>query len=166
MRSRHLIAAAALVASAALAGVAAADTATTTFTVSATVAQSCSVSATNLSFGAYAANGSAVNGTSTITTNCTVGTPFAISLDAGTGGGDLTTRQLAGSGTNRLNYNLYTDSARTAVWGDATGSSETVEGTGAGLATPIANTVYGRIPAGQDVAPDTYSSTITVTVTY
>jgi spore coat protein U-like protein len=72
---------------------------------------------------------------------------------------------------NLLNYNLYTTSGDTTVWGDGTGSTLTVAGTGAGMGTPqaVAQTVYGQIPdnaANQAVSPDTFADTITATVTY
>ena len=56
--------------------------ATNTFQVTATVTDSCLVSATNLNFGAY--DPAAVkDGTSTITVTCTAKTPYTIGLNAG-----------------------------------------------------------------------------------
>jgi spore coat protein U-like protein len=75
------------------------------------------------------------------------------------------TRTIANGG-NTLNYNLYRDSARSQVWGDGSGSTFTVTGTGSGLLTASTLTVYGDIAAAQDKPPGTYTSTITVTVTY
>lgn len=62
-----------------------------------------------------------------------------------------------------LNYLLYSDAARTLGWGcsDVT----TVAGTGNGLSFDNF-TVYGRIPAGAVTVADTYSDTVTVTVTF
>ena len=77
---------------------------------------------------------------------------------------------MAGTGgnTDKLGYNLYTATARTTVWGDGTSSTGTVTGTGTGLGGPqgITKTIYGRVPFGQDKAPDTYSDTITLTVEF
>ena len=63
----------------------------------------------------------------------------------------------------RLNYFLYSDSARTVNWGNTVGT-DTIHLTAG--AAPIVSTVYGRVPAGQFVAPDAYLDTINVTVTY
>jgi len=75
------------------------------------------------------------------------------------------------SGTNTLSYNLYFDAAFTQIRGDGTGGSQV--GGGTLTLTPSsrtqsvpASTIYGRIPAGQDVAAGNYSDTIIVTVTY
>lgn len=139
---------------------------TTTFVVSASIVAACDVTATNLSFGAYnAAAGSPLDGSSTINVYCTTGTGYTVALDIGTGGGTFATRTISGGG-NTLNYNLYTSPARTTVWGDGTASTSTVPGTGVGLLTANPHTVYGRIAAAQDQPPASYSSTITVTVTF
>lgn len=141
-------------------------TATTTFNVTATVSSSCSATATDLAFGAYnVASSTPLDGTSTINVSCTTGTTYTVALNVGTGGGSFTARRMA-SGGNTLDYNLYTTVGRSTVWGDGTGSTATVAGTGSGLLTPNAATVYGRIPINQDVAAGSYASVITVTVNY
>ena len=143
-----------------------ATTATNTFTVQAVINAACNVSATTLNFGTYdPTSGSALNGTSTVSVYCTSGTPYATSLNVGTGGGSFVTRTIA-SGGNTLNYNLYRDSARSQVWGDGSGTTYTVAGTGSGLLTANSLTVYGDVASGQDKPPGTYTSIITVTVTY
>jgi spore coat protein U-like protein len=143
-----------------------AATATNTFTVQATINAACNVSATNLNFGTYSpTSGAALTGASTVSVYCTSGTPYTTSLNVGTGGGTFTARTLA-SGGGTLNYNLYRDSGYSQVWGDGSGSTFTVPGTGNGLLTANAITVYGQVPIAQDGPPGTYTSTITVTVTY
>jgi spore coat protein U-like protein len=67
------------------------------------------------------------------------------------------------SGANQLNYNLYTDSAWTIVWGDGSGISS-IQSV-AGNSTTTLN-VYGQIPAGQDAAVGNYTDTIIATVTF
>jgi spore coat protein U-like protein len=143
-----------------------AGTATTTFPVSAVISSACSVTASALSFGAYnPTSGSPLDGTSAISVYCTVGSAYTVALDIGTGGGGYTARAIA-NGANVLDYNLYTSSARTTVWGDGTGATSAVAGSGAGLLTPSTQTVYGRIAALQDKPAGTYTSTITVTVNF
>jgi spore coat protein U-like protein len=64
------------------------------------------------------------------------------------------------SGTQALPYNVYLDPARTVIWGDGTGGTSV-------FAPPKGNaqtTIYGRIPAGQDVVPGMYTDDLVVTV--
>jgi spore coat protein U-like protein len=145
---------------------AAAGTATNTFIVQATINSACSVSATTLNFGAYSpTSATALTGASTISVYCTNGSPYTTALNVGSGGGTFAARWLA-NGASDLTYNLYRDAAYSQVWGDGTASTYTVAGTGAGLLTANTITVYGQIPIAQDMPVGTYSSTITVTVSY
>jgi spore coat protein U-like protein len=166
VRARRVAAVAAAVAALATTSGAGAATATGTFTVTATIASACLVTATPLNFGTYSPSGAtAVTSTSTISVNCTGGTPYTTALNVGSGGGAFTGRTLL-SGINTLTYNLYKDAAFTQVWGDGTGSTFTVAGTGSGLLTPNTITVYGSIPISQDKPVGVYTSLITVTVSY
>ena len=143
-----------------------AATDTTTFTVSATIVQDCNLSATNLAFGNYdAAGGSPLDATSPIDVYCSNGTPYSLALNVGSGGGTFASRTMSGGGGN-LGFNLYTSAAHTVVWGDGTGATAAIDGTGVGLLTAATHTVYGRVASGQDLAPGAYASTITVTVTF
>lgn len=154
-----------VVALAASAG-AGAGTATGTFTVQAAINAACNVSATTLSFGTYnPASATALTGNSTISVYCTSGSAYTASLNVGSGGGTFATRTLA-SGGNTLNYNLFKDTGYSQIWGDGSASTYTVSGTGSGLLTANTITVYGQIPISQDEPVGTYTSTITVTVSY
>jgi spore coat protein U-like protein len=159
------------------AGGASAATTSTSFTVSANVLKTCSVSATNLAFGNYTPGGGGLASTSTVSVLCTNGTAFTAALNGGsTTGGTVAQRLMAESGgSGTLQYNLYTTVAHTIVWGDGTGTSVAETGTGAGMAVADAQslTVFGQLPdnATNQAAPVTgattaYSDTITVTVTY
>lgn len=67
------------------------------------------------------------------------------------------------SGTDLLNYNLYTSATYTDIWGDGTSGTVTVWGKFL-KNKPENMTVYGRIPSGQDVRAGTYTDTLTVTL--
>ena len=142
-----------------------AATATTTFKVTATVASSCKVTATDLDFGAYDPLAAALDGTSTITATCTAQTPYTIGLDAGSNTGGTTTRRMKGddTATTLLSYELYSDTTRSAIWG-APGGATVAQSALTGGA--LNYTVYGRIPASQYVPAANYADTVTVTVTY
>lgn len=140
-------------------------TITTTLPVSATVISTCTtVTATALAFGNYdPLAGSNLDGTSTIDVTCSSGTSFSISLNAG-GSGDINSRVMSDGGSGELSYGLYTDASRSTVWGDGSTGSQ-VTGTGTGSA--VQETVYGRIPSGQNDKPaGSYNDTITVSVDY
>jgi len=142
---------------------------TTTFAVTATVQKTCAVSANPLAFGTYTPGGGALTANTTLSVRCTKTTPYTVSLNAGTTtGGTLAQRLMAGGG-DTLQYNLYTTAALATVFGDGTGSSATLGGTGSGVNTANTVTVYGQLPdsaANQAVTPTNYGDTITVTVAY
>jgi len=164
---RNIISAA-VVAGLLTAGAAQAGSANATFAVTATVQSSCSATATALAFPTYTPGGGAVTQTSTVSVKCTSGTPYTVGLNGGATTGGTVAQRLMASGTNTLQYNLYTTNAYATVWGNTTGTWQS--GTGAGLATANALTVYGQIPdsaANQAAVPSTaYADTVTVTVSY
>jgi len=136
-------------------------TTTSTFQVTATVASSCTVTATSLAFGNYTL--AQLDGSSTITATCTNGTTYTIGLDAGSFAGATTsTRRMTGPSAAGLSYSLFSDSGRTTNWGNVAGSW--VSGTGTGAAQVL--TVFGRIPANQTALIGNYTDTVTVTVTF
>jgi len=144
-------------------------TVTTTFQVSATVQPNCTTSATALGFGNYTPGGGALTANSTITVNCTKATGYTIWLNPGSTAGDAYTQRLMASGTNLLQYNLYTTAGFNTVFGDGTGSTGQAAGTGTGMANAFTYTVYGQLldsTYNQASTPGTYTDTITVTVTY
>ena len=142
---------------------------TTTFVVNATLLATCSATASPLAFGTYTPGAGALAVNSTISVKCTKNTPYTVALNAGTTTGGTIVQRLMASGTNHLQYNLYTTAGFATVFGDGTGSSITQAGTGAGVATANATTVVGQLPdnsTNQVAVPGSYSDTITVTVTY
>jgi spore coat protein U-like protein len=89
---------------------------------------------------------------------------ITITLDTG-GASSFNPRRML-NGTQTLNYNLYLDAARTIIWGDGTGGTQTYF-----IGNPPNNQnvmipMYGRVPTGQGVGPGTYSNTITVTINF
>lgn len=144
---------------------------TATFLVSANVIKSCNVTATALAFGTYdplaATN---TTGTSTVSVQCTKTTVATIALNGGVNGNLAQRKMKDSASTDLLNYQLYTTSGNASVWGDATGGTVTQSYTSSSSATVQPFTVYGTIPAGQNVTPssvaNSYQDTITVTVTF
>lgn len=141
-----------------------AATTTSTFAVQLTISSSCTInSATTLNFGSQGVLTTTINQTSSIQVLCTNTTPYNVGLDAGTSpGATVSTRKMI-SGAATVNYALYSDSGRTANWGNTVGT-DTVSGTGNGANQSY--TVYGSVPAQPTPLAGTYTDTITVTVTY
>jgi spore coat protein U-like protein len=139
-------------------------TATATFRVTAKVNAVCAVTASDLGFGPYvSSNGSALTGTTLLRATCTPNTTYYVGLDQGQAPGATVNARKMVSGTNNLNYQLYSDSSRSKIWGNTTGT-DTVTGSGTGIAQD--HTVYGSVPAAQNVAAGDYADTITVRVYY
>jgi spore coat protein U-like protein len=143
-------------------------TTTTTFNTNASVAAQCNVSAANLSFGTVNPVSSQVDATTALTVNCTKNSAYTVGLDAGTTTGATIAQRKMANGADIMNYNLYTDAARTTIWGNSAVAPLWVAGSGAGLGIAQTLTVYGRVASGQtNLAVGNYQeNTITVTVTY
>jgi spore coat protein U-like protein len=142
-----------------------AATATASIVVSATVLSICIAAATPLAFGNYDSSaGTATTTTASVIVTCTNGTPYSVALGAGNGTGATVAQRVMTNGSNTLNYNLYTTSGYSSIWGNGTLSTVTQSGT-AGL-TPTTYTVYGKIPANQYVTSGVYGDSVTATVTY
>jgi spore coat protein U-like protein len=167
--SRHVIAPIAAGVLLAMAGAAQAATKSASFTVSASVGKNCIISAGNLALGEFLGDNNLAS-ESDITVRCTNGTGFSIALSPGNTG-SYTGRRMVGPGGSFLVYNLYTSDSYAAVWGDDTGDTDLVGGTGAGmaLANELTRTVYGRLLATDNQGPveaGAYSDTIVATITY
>lgn len=102
-----------------------------------------------------------------IKVNCSKSTPYTINLKTA---GNLTSTTgegvMKGTGEkpDTITYKLFSDSTGTAVWGNT--EDNAVKGTGTGLSTQFSHPVYASITGSTDVKQDTYTDTITATVTY
>lgn len=144
---------------------ASAQTAPETMAIGATVANNCTLTTTPVAFGSIdVIAGAAVNGTGGLGVTCTTGAAWSAVASIGAGTGATTAVRKMTAGANVLNYALYTDTARTIVWGDgATGAALTGTGTGA-LDSQI---IYASVLPTQNLVPaGTYGDTVTVTITY
>jgi spore coat protein U-like protein len=130
-------------------------------------ASNCSVSATGINFGIYDVfSNIPMDSTGTITVTCTAPWPVVtIAVGPSANSGVFSPRKMKKtSGTDMLNYNLFTDSSMSVIWGDGTSGTQTV------VHQPnkktIPETVYGRIFPRQDITAGAYSETITATITW
>lgn len=131
----------------------------------------CTMSVTNVSFGTYDVFVSAPldSNSGWVHVNCTADVNRAavtIGPSAVTGGFNPRGMKHT-TGSDVLNYYIYTSSARTAIWGDGTRGTNVVEPRRPGGKPAPWNAqliMYARIPAGQNVSQGSYSDNLTVTV--
>jgi spore coat protein U-like protein len=129
---------------------------------------SCTVSASSVAFGNYTADSPGVlDSTGTIMVTCTVvnaNNPVTVALNTGASG-TFTMRTML-SGVDILNYNLYLDAGHSQIWGDGSGGSLLYSHNVTNGKPDFNVTVFGEIPALQDVAAGDYTDIITVSVSY
>jgi spore coat protein U-like protein len=127
----------------------------------------CTVATIGVNLGSYdPLSASNLTSSGTITVSCSGTYQAAISIGASGNSGGFQPRQMRMiSGTDLLNYNLYSDSGMTAIWGDGTQSTSTVVVT-AKKPKPASNIVYGRAPSGQNVQVGQYADSLITTINF
>jgi len=127
---------------------------------------SCSFrSVTDVGFGTYNVFDTLPNasGVGSITIKCQGGGGNAYDVTLSTGQSYSYASRSMKSGANALSYNIYTSATRSIVWGDGTGGSSTQTVYKNSTATL---SLFGQIPAGQDVANGTYTDDLIATVNF
>jgi spore coat protein U-like protein len=128
-------------------------------------APSCTIATTSVNFGSYNVfTGSATDSTGTITIDCN-GSAHDIIVTLSKGASSSFSPRTMTKGSEVLSYNLYRDAARTTVWGDGSGGTSTYTNPNPPNA-PLNVTVYGRVPAGQDVSAGVYSDTVSAVINF
>jgi spore coat protein U-like protein len=138
-------------------------TKTATFLVSLQITADCAISANALNFGSSGVLAAAINQTTTLSVTCSNTTPYNVGLDAGNASGSTVAARLLANGAATVGFQMYSDSGRSTVWGNTIGTN-TVSGTGTGSAQTL--TVYGQVPAQATPAANTYTSTVTASITF
>ncbi len=139
-----------------------AATRTANLPVSATVESACNLTTASMDFGTYQAGATAnLDVTGSIRYTQCVGLTLTLELGPGANPSG-TTRRMRSDAGGFLTYEIYKNSARTSVFGSGTaGLTLTAPTSGAQTVS-----IFGRIPAGQTVAPGTYSDTVAITLTF
>jgi spore coat protein U-like protein len=138
------------------------------------VSFTCTVSATGITFGLYnPLNPSATTATGSWSVTCNASgsgsATVAGTLSLSTGGSGTYSSRRMTSGINKLQYNIYLTPAYQQVLGDGTGGTYAPSDSGtvtAGQAYQVSGSMYGLLPALQDVAPGSYTDFLVVTVAY
>ncbi|WP_162799514.1 spore coat protein U domain-containing protein [Psychrobacter proteolyticus] len=147
---------------------------TSDFKVTTTIDASCTVDASgaNIVFGTIAANTLAEATTISnkasaegILVTCSKGAPYVIKLASAGITSTTGEGKMIGTGVNdnTITYQLNSTDTGTA-WGNL--ESNDVTGTGLGLSTAVPHLVYATITGSTDVKEDTYTDTITASITY
>ena len=135
---------------------------------------SCTVSAANVAFAPYDPFAAADNDTGVgalgVTCSGLAAVSFSYTLDLSAGSGGAYANRAMHAGASALGYQLYTDASRTSIWGDGAGGTAHVSQSFGMVSLPFSGTdnysVYGRIPAHQNVGAGGYTDQITVTITF
>jgi spore coat protein U-like protein len=137
--------------------------ATSSITVTASVAAVCTISTTtNLAFGAYdpvSANLAAPKNETApavVSVSCTKNTP-SVYVDFASSAGTMT------NGPDTLNFNLYTSAAHGTLFGSGNTFAPLSFSSGKAAQTV---SIYGQIPQNQDVTAGSYNGTVTARVNY
>jgi spore coat protein U domain-containing protein, fimbrial subunit CupE1/2/3/6 len=143
-----------------------AQTSSSGVSVTAIVGKNCSITTTAVNFGSYdplVANAtSPLDGTGAVIVACTKGAGTRIDLGLGANPSGSTRRMQAG--TDFLAYELYQNAGRTTTWRSGSSAGQTIAT--APNKNPRTFVVYGRVPAGQDVAAGSYSDTVLATINF
>lgn len=138
------------------------------FNVTASVVNKCTVSATDVSFGAQPASATNIRATGAVTVNCANGTTYNVGLrpSSANGGTNNGTGNMAGAApgnTDKVPYRLYQDAGYSMPWGNTIGSNAL----GPKLGTGNAQNYPVRVEVqSANYTPDNYQDTVTVNVTY
>lgn len=153
-----------------------------TLTVTASVADNCTIGTATLAFGAYdplvANTTTDLPGSASISYACVKDAGHTIWIDMGAGNnngsgpvaGDNAMKETT-NGTDYLSYQLYQDAAHTLKWGTGDPGASPTSGKGVRVASPgIGGTtvaIYGLVPHAQNVtASTTYSDSVTATINF
>lgn len=129
-------------------------------------AGSCTVGTSGVAFGSYSVFSSApTNTTGTISYSCTVDVDApVIRLSRGLSP-SFSPRAMSTMG-DTLEYNLFLDASCTAVWGDGTSATSVYSAPTPAAGQSYNVTIYGRIPARQNVRAGAYSDSIVMTIEF
>ncbi len=149
-----------------LPGMARAQSESTTMTIGAEVAESCSIAATTMAFPITTPGGGGnATATADITLNCSPGVDYDIAMDNGLHPQGQTRNMFDPVLGTYLPYEVYRNAKMTAQWGDRTGINTVAGRSRRGGATVI--TAYGKIKSTTQTARSgKYSDYVVVTVNF
>lgn len=127
---------------------------------------SCTISVTSVAFGNYNVfTTTSDDSTGTITYRCN-SRASNISISLSDGSSSTYTPRTLRKGSEILQYNLYRNAARTTIWGNGTGGTSVYTDANPPNNSNVTLTVYGRIPAQQDVSAGNYTDTVSAVINF
>ncbi len=139
-----------------------------TMEVSAVVVPNCRFTLTALNFGSYDPLGAhqttGLDATATVVLSCTRNSQATISMDQGRNPVAGTEMRGLVQLDQVLRYQIFRDTSRTEVW--STGANAVSFQADGNNGPRYEFTVYGRIPAAQEVAAGMYTDVVTATVDF
>jgi len=127
---------------------------------------SCTISVTSVAFGNYNVfTTTADDSTGTITYRCN-SSAMNISISLSDGSSSTYSPRTLRKGSEVLQYNLYRNAARTTIWGNGTGGTSVYTSANPPNNSNVSVTIYGRIPAQQDVSAGSYSDTVSAVINF
>lgn len=125
----------------------------------------CTVSTTSVAFGTYNVFATSdTTSTGTITYRCG-SADHDVEITISKGSSPSFSPRTLKKGSEPLTYNLYMDAAQGTIWGEG-GSTGTYRNHNPPNNSDVTLTVYGSIPAQQDVSVGAYSDTVVVTINF
>ena len=132
------------------------------FSVKATAINNCTITATPMAFTTTTVLTGSVRSTSTLTVRCVNNNGYQIALNGGAVAGNVAARKMKNTvSAATIDYRL-SGTLDGPLWGDGTGGTAMVTGTGTGSSVPV--TIYGRVPAQTTPVPGDYKDTVTATI--
>lgn len=132
------------------------------FSVKATAINNCTITATPMAFTTTTVLTGSVRSTSTLTVRCVNNNGYQIALNGGAVAGNAAARKMKNTvSAATIDYRL-SGTLDGPLWGDGTGGTAMVTGTGTGNSVPV--TIYGRVPAQTTPVPGDYKDTVTATI--
>lgn len=149
----------------ALAGPAVAGQASAVLEVRAVVVESCSVTADTLDFALDTAPGARAQGQASVALSCNGPAAYEVALDSGRNGSGGVRQMVDPESGRALAYEIYSDAARTARWGNVLGV-DTLAGTADADGRAVL-TAYGvTLTDGSSLAAGSYADAVVVTVNF
>lgn len=125
----------------------------------------CTISSSGINFGAYSVfSATPDDATGTVQVDCT-NADHNVSVTLSTGSSGTFAARTMKRGAESLRYNIFAEASRTTVVGDGTSGSVYFFSAHPGN-PPQTITLYGRIPALQDVSVGSYTDTVLASVNF
>jgi spore coat protein U-like protein len=136
----------------------------TTLSTAFPVLAQCSINASNVNFGSYDVfNNNSTTSNASISYDCSLENPppSSITIDLSRGNSSSYNPRQMQSVNDSLNYNLYLDAAGQSIWGNGIDSQHYTSSNLTGTVT-----IYGIIPARQNVRIGNYADSIEATINF